>query len=89
MTLQIAEDLEALLSTGQRPAESVVRELIVLEIYRQHRISSGKAAQLLAESREEFLNRAANAGIPYLDLTPAELEDEFQASEQLARAHNL
>lgn len=89
MTLQIAEDLGALLTGDHRPADVAARELIVLELYRQRRISSGKAAQLLGETREEFLNRAAEADVPYLDLTPSELDSEFEAAEQAARAHDL
>jgi hypothetical protein len=89
MTLQIDEDLGALLLSGAGPVDVAASELIVLELYRQRRISSGKAAQLLGEDREDFLNRAARADISYLDLSPAELNHEFEAAEQTARAHDI
>jgi predicted HTH domain antitoxin len=89
MTLQLEEDLARFPGSGEQPAEDVARELIVLELYRQRRILSGKAAQLLSESREDFLDRAARADICYLDLSPAELNHEFEAAEQTARAHDI
>ena len=88
-TLEIAEDLGAFLAADNQPVGVQVRELIVLDLYRHRRISSGKAAELLAETREDFLDRAARAGIPYLDLSPADLAQEFDAAERYARAHNL
>jgi hypothetical protein len=39
----------------QRPAKEAARELIVLELYRQGEVSSGRAAELLGMEREEFI----------------------------------
>ncbi len=49
----------------------------VLSLYRRDRISSGKAARLLEVNRLAFIQMLAEEGIPYLDCTPAELEDEL------------
>ena len=89
MTLEIAEDLGTFLTSDNQPAGVRARELIVLKLYRQRSISSGKAAQFLSETREEFLNRAANSGISYLDFPPSELAREFDAAERYARDHDL
>ncbi len=48
----------------------------VLSLYRQDRISSGKAAQLLGISRLAFIHLLDSEGIAYLDYTPEELEME-------------
>lgn len=67
---------------------------IVLELYRQSRISSGKAAELLAETREAFLRRAAAADIPYFNLTPEDrsftsLSVELRAAADIATARRF
>jgi predicted HTH domain antitoxin len=73
--LDLGEDLSGLLATLGRPIEQTAREMIVLELYRQSLISSGKAAELLDISRLEFIQRASEAGIPYFRFT----EDKWQA----------
>jgi hypothetical protein len=40
--LDLGEDLSGLLATLGRPIEQTAREMIVLELYRQSLISSGK-----------------------------------------------
>lgn len=72
-----------------QPVDAAAAELIVLELYRQGRISSGKGAELLKEGREDFLRRAASVGIPYFDFTPEELKEEIESAKQLARASSL
>jgi predicted HTH domain antitoxin len=89
MTLQITEDLTSLLQTGEQSAEQAARELIVLELYRQHRVSGGKAAELLGTSREEFMTRAAAVKIPYIDMTDLEFDQEIEEAERLALEHRL
>ncbi len=89
MTLQLDEDLSRLLESGDQPAEAAAREFIVLELYRRRRISSGKAAELLGEGKQEFLERADHAGIPYFDFTAEEWARELEAVEQITREHRL
>lgn len=56
-----------------------VPEWIALSLFTQGRISSGKAAGLLNISRLEFLGLLQNYGIPFIDYTVEELEEEFAA----------
>jgi predicted HTH domain antitoxin len=83
MPLQIAEAIAEFLPT---PPDAAASELIVLELYRQRRISRGKAAELLGEPLATFLQRAAHADIPYFDLTSDELQREIESAEDFARA---
>ena len=85
MILEINEDLEAILATGELPAKTEAMELIVFELYRERRISSGKAAQLLGEPREDFLHRAGRRGIPYIEFTPTEIAEELAEAARLTR----
>jgi predicted HTH domain antitoxin len=73
--LDLGEELSGLLSALGRPIELTAREMIVFELYRRSLVSSGKAAELLAIPRLEFIQRASELGIPYFRFT----EDEWQA----------
>ena len=50
--------------------------MIVLELYRRGSISSGKAAELLAMPRLDFIRHASRLRIPHIDMTPDEWEAE-------------
>jgi len=81
--LDLGGDLAALLGRADQPVEQVARELIVLELYRQRTISSGKAAELLGVSRQAFIERASELGIPFFAMSNEEWEAERRASETL------
>ena len=74
----LEEDVVALLQQSGQPAEQAVRELVVLELYRQGRISSGKGAELLGMTRLAFIQYSGERGIPYFNLTPDELDEELE-----------
>ena len=74
----LEEDVVALLQQSGQPAEQAVRELVVLELYRQGRISSGKGAELLGMTRLAFIQYSGERGIPYFNLTPEELDEELE-----------
>ena len=68
---------------SDRPLDSFVKELAVLELYRQRLISSGKAAELLGMERFEFVRHASRLGIRFLDMSAAELAEEMAQLELL------
>src|SRR5437763_15223388 len=76
ITIDLEEDLVALLHRSNQPLHSAVRELVVLELYRQGLVSSGKAAQRLNRGGWEFVQHAARLGIPYVDMTADEWTEE-------------
>jgi Uncharacterised protein family (UPF0175) len=49
----------------------------------QGEISSGKAAQLLGMSRDEFIRYASQRGVPYFQLSPEELGREVGGDQSL------
>ena len=81
--VELDQDLVALLEELQRPAKQAARELIVLELYRQGEVSSGRAAQLLGMEREEFIRHASEQGIPYFQFEGEELQRELEAIKKL------
>jgi predicted HTH domain antitoxin len=57
--------------------------LIVLKLYRQGEVSSGRAAQLLGKEREEFIRYASEQGIPYFQLEGDDLQRELETFKKL------
>jgi len=83
VNIELDQEIVAVLEELHRPVQQLARELIVLELYRQGELSSGKAAQLLKLEREDFIRRASAQGIPYAQLWGEELRLEFDASKKL------
>ncbi len=81
--VELDPDLVALLEELHRPVKQAARELIVLELYRQGELSSGKAAQLLGLEREDFIRHASAQGIPYFQLHGEELRRELDSGKKL------
>lgn len=66
----------------QNEIQRRITEWLVLSLFTESRISSGKAARLL-KSRIEFLALLRARGIAYINYTPDELAEEFAALETL------
>jgi predicted HTH domain antitoxin len=81
--VELGQDLVELLEELRRPVKESARELIVLELYRQGEVSSGKSAELLGMRRDEFIRYASDRGIPYLQLADDELRREIEDSRSL------
>ncbi|MBF0116839.1 MAG: UPF0175 family protein [Magnetococcales bacterium] len=54
-----------------------VRFLLALKLFEQGRITSGKAGRLSGMGRVEFLLAASRAGVPVVDLSQDEMDEEF------------
>jgi predicted HTH domain antitoxin len=64
------------------------KEWIVLELFREGKISSGKAGELLGMSKIKFIDLLGEYAIPYLDLSPGELTSDVQAANTAAKEAN-
>lgn len=76
--LQLDPAVWDVISAQYDDPSDAVREIVVLELYRRHEISSGKAAELLGTTRVDFIRRASDAGIPFFDMDGSELDDEVR-----------
>ena len=79
VTIDLDEDLAVLLNQTNQTIEHAALEMIVLELYRRGAISSGKAGELLSVPRLEFIRYASQLGIPNIDMTADEWENEKTA----------
>jgi predicted HTH domain antitoxin len=72
VTVQLGDDLAAILDREEEPIEHVALEVIVFELYRRGTVSRGRAAELLGMPLYDFIKRASRLGIPYIDMTEEE-----------------
>jgi predicted HTH domain antitoxin len=69
---------EVLAQLGEEELETKVKEAFVMELLREHRLSQGKAAEILGIDRHELFNLMTNYRVPVIDLLPDDLMDELQ-----------
>ena len=83
--VELPRDLLIALNISVAEAGQKSKEWIALELFRQGKVSSGKAAELLGISKVEFIALLDHYAIPYLDLTREELLSDVQAAMDAAR----
>lgn len=72
--LDLPRDLLRALQVAEHELGPVLKRLIALGLFREERISSGKAAELLDLSKAEFIDLLDRHGVAYFRGTPEELE---------------
>ena len=80
--LELPRDLLSALDVAEEELEPHLKMLIALELFREGRISLGKSAKLLGQSKEEFVGLLARHGIPYFTETPGEVTRQVADVEQ-------
>ena len=86
VTLDLPGDMLGALDVPQVHVETRMRELIALELFREGRISSGKAAEILGVSKSEFIQLLAQRGVAYFTESADELRSDTNAVEALMRS---
>ena len=76
LSLNLPQELIPILEANEAELEGRILELIVLELVRQQRISTGKAAELLGISKWEFVQLLGQNNIPYFTESSKELVAE-------------
>ncbi len=66
----IPEDLALLLGAEENLTQALI-EAAVLELFREHRLSAGKAAEILGLSYREFLDLLSARDIPFVTTPPS------------------
>lgn len=83
--LEFPQDVVAALDISVWQLGQRAKELIALELFREGRISTGKAAELLDIPKIDFIELLSGYRIPYLDQAPEDLKAEVEAIEQLIK----
>ena len=66
-----------LVAKHKRDVPTKLRELAVVELFREGRLSSGKAAELLGMSRVELFALLHHLHVPFLDHDPDQLPQDM------------
>jgi predicted HTH domain antitoxin len=67
----------------QAQVQRNVNEWLVLSLFTEGHVSSGKAASLLDITRVDFLELLRKRRIAYIDYSPEELSEEFETVKAL------
>lgn len=71
------------LGLSQDEIQRRISEWLVLSLFSEGKISSGKAGKLLGLSRLEFIKLLRERGIAYVNYSKEELTEEFDAVKKL------
>ena len=80
-SVMLDEQVTDLLGDSPEQIERNVLEMLVLELYRQRRLSIGRSAALLGMDQLSFIRWSGALGVPLFDMSDEEWELERQAIE--------
>ena len=83
--IELPRDLLAALNIAESDLGRRVQEWVILELFQEGEISSGKAAEILGTTKARFLDLLAQRGLPYLDAGPRDLERELAVAEAISK----
>ena len=81
--VELPAELLALAGDADLPASRAAAQLIALELFRENRVSLGKAAELAGMAQENFMAFSAQRGVP-LHYTGSDWETDHEAAQSLA-----
>jgi predicted HTH domain antitoxin len=83
--IELPQNLLAALDIPESELGRQAREWVLLELFQEGKISSGKAAEMLGLSKAQFLDLLNQRNLPYLDADLRDLEREVAAAESAGR----
>jgi predicted HTH domain antitoxin len=83
--IELPQSLLAALDIPEAELGRQAREWVLLELFQEGKISSGKAAETLGLSKAQFLSLLGQRNLPYLDGDMSDLEREVAAAESAGR----
>lgn len=86
LEIKVPDDLPGLLRLSQDELEREVQVWIALELFRDRKVSAGKAAEIAHVPLMEFMRLTHRHGILWVAYTADELEREAQEAIAIGRA---
>ena len=83
--IKMPTDIIPIFTKKEEELANKIKELAVIELFREGKISSGKAADILGMQRFEFIRYISRQGIPYFDMDKEELERDIFVARGKAR----
>jgi len=82
VTISIPQDLARILGVRVKELPRIVKLYLVTELYREGKVSLGKAAEIAEISKWEMMEVLASKGIP-LQYDEEDLKEDVEALEKL------
>ncbi len=82
--VELPEEIFLLLRRSKRDIGEDIRKAIALQLFQEHLISSGKAAELAGMCLSDFMDLTREKRIPWFDYTEEEVEKEIEEARKLA-----
>lgn len=82
--MKLPEELVSVLGATGKGISQRAKELLVIELFREEKLSSGKAASLLGMSKFAFIQRLAAAGVPFIDMSKEEFLKDVETASKTA-----
>ncbi|MFQ6093712.1 MAG: UPF0175 family protein [bacterium] len=83
LQVDFPEDVFFTLRKSKRGLEQEVKKIVALELFRQRRLSSGKAAQLAGMCLSDFMDLTREHKIPWVEYTEEELKKEVEEAREI------
>jgi predicted HTH domain antitoxin len=81
--VKLPSELLRVANLEQRNLSQEAARLLALELYREDKVSLGRAAELCQTPLAAFMDFAANHGVPPLRYSFEDLEEERQTADRL------
>lgn len=85
MTIELPQEILPLFPKRDKALSGRVKELTIVELFREGKLSSGKAAEILGMKRREFIAHLSRQGIPYYDMDKDELARDVSVALRQAK----
>ena len=80
VSVELPERIARLLGATPQAAARRLKELVLIELFRQGELSSGWAAEQLEISKDDFLDLLATHDVPYIDMSEEELRQQVEVA---------
>jgi predicted HTH domain antitoxin len=87
--VELPRDVLTAMDVSEPALPQRVRQLLATELFREGRISSGKAADLASMTKVAFVQVLSEHGIPYFTETAEELDSQVRAVGRVVGAECL
>lgn len=83
--VEFPEDLLMLLRKSKVEMGEQIRKMVALQLFKDHMLSSGKAAEVAGVSISDFMDFTREHKVPWVEYTQEELEREIERAKKLAQ----
>ena len=86
--INLPQEVLNIISCKSEDINDKLKELLILELYREHQISAGKSAEILNISKSSFIHFSSTRGIAHIDQSPEEVNKDYQNLKEIVNEGN-